>query len=127
MADYSAAIAKATAKIREKGMPMTFVRVDESEEYDPVTDSYPTKEVPFPMYGLKTQPTVDEVQGGIFSAGSMIVLMSGEGFEKQPDTTDYLMFSEKRWDITAIKPVAPAEQDILYKFQVKDIGTARDK
>lgn len=127
MADYSAAIAKATAKIREKGMPMTYVRVDESEEYDPVTDSYPTTETKVPMYGLKTSPTVDEVQGGTFSAGSMIVLMSGEGFEKQPDTTDYLVFSEKRWDITAIKPVAPAEQAILYKFQVKDIGTARDK
>lgn len=127
MADYSAAIAKATAKIREKGMPMTFVRVDESEEYDPVTDSYPVTETKVPMYGLKTSPTVDEVQGGTFSAGSMIVLMSGEGFEKQPDTTDYLVFSEKRWDITAIKPVAPAEQAILYKFQIEDIGMVRGK
>lgn len=127
MADYSAAIAKATAKIREKGMPMTFVRVDESEEYDPVTDSYPATETNVPMYGLKTSPTVDEVQGGTFSAGSMIVLMSGEGFETRPDTTDYLVFSEKRWDITAIKPVAPAEQAILYKFQVEDIGMVRGK
>lgn len=121
MADYTEAIKAAESALRAKGMPMVFVRVI-SGEYDPVTNTRPSVEIETPFYGVKTSPTVEEVQGGIFAAGSMVVLMSGNAVDHEVSTTDTLRFGGHEWDIQQIRTVAPAEQVIVYKMQVEDAG-----
>ena len=44
MADYSGKIASAQAAIMAKGMPVVYVTVEKSDQYDPVTGTYPTVE-----------------------------------------------------------------------------------
>ena len=68
MADYSAIAAKAARKIAEKGMPIVFVAQDEGA-YDPATNTRPTIETRTPVMGVRTAPTVDEVQSGQFAVG----------------------------------------------------------
>jgi hypothetical protein len=122
MADYSRHIAKAQRKIAAKGMPMVFVSVSRGD-YDPETDSHPAVETNFNLYGVKTSPTREEVQTGFFQSGSMVVLMAADDLESTPTIADMLEFDGHRWSIENIKIVAPAEDDILYKFQIKDAGT----
>ena len=108
MADYTAEIALAHELLDEFGMPMIFVAQEEGT-YDPVTNTRPTIETRTPVMGVRTAPTVDEVQSGLFAVGS----------------TDRLEFGGHRWNITAIKTVAPAEEILLYKFQVRDAGAIK--
>ena len=115
MADYSA--------IAAKGMPMVFVAQEEGA-YDPVTNTRPTIETRTPIMGVRTAPTVDEVQSGQFAVGSTVILVAGNVLAKPADTTDRLEFGG-RWNITAIKTVAPAEEILLYKFQVRDAGAIK--
>lgn len=122
MADYSSYIAKASAKLAAKGMPMVYVSVTEGTEYDPNTGSYPEVKVRTDFVGLRTQPTVDEVQGGIFAAASTIVLMAGDAVDAV-DTSDYLEFLGRKWDVKAFRIIAPAEKVILYKLQIADGGS----
>ena len=121
MADYSAIAAKVARKIAAKGMPMIFVAQEEGA-YDPVTNTRPTIETRTPIMGVRTAPTVDEVQSGKFSVGGTVILVAGNALDKEADPTDRLEFGGHRWNITAIKPVAPAEEILLYKFQVRDAG-----
>lgn len=124
MADYSAIAAKAARKIADKGMPMVFVAQDEGA-YDPATNTRPTIEARTPIMGVRTAPTVDEVQSGQFAVGSTIILVAGNALDRPADTTDRLEFGGRRWNITAIRSVAPAGEILLYKFQVKDGGAIR--
>lgn len=124
MADYSEEAALALELIDENGMPMVFVAQEEGP-YDPVTNTRPTIETRTDIMGVRTAPTVEEVQSGQFAVGSTIILVAGNALDKEADTTDKLEFSGHRWNITAIKTVAPAEQILLYKFQVKDAGAIR--
>lgn len=124
MADYSAIVAKAARKIADKGMPMVFVAQEEGA-YDPVTNTRPTIEARTPIMGVRTAPTVDEVQSGLFSVGGTVILVAGNALAKEADTTDRLEFGGHRWNITAIKTVAPAEEILLYKFQVRDAGVIK--
>lgn len=124
MADYSAIAAKVARKIAAKGMPMIFVAQEEGA-YDPVTNTRPTIETRTPIMGVRTAPTVDEVQSGKFSVGGTVILVAGNALDKEADPTDRLEFGDHRWNITAIKTVAPAEEILLYKFQVRDAGAIK--
>ena len=124
MADYTEEIALAHELLDESGMPMVFVAQEEGA-YDPVTNTRPTIETRTPIMGVRTAPTVDEVQSGLFAVGSTVILVAGNALDKEADPTDRLEFCGHRWNITAIKTVAPAEEILLYKFQVRDAGAIK--
>lgn len=121
MADYAAIAGRAARKIAAKGMPMVYVSRQEGA-YDPATNTRPVTETRIDIMGVRTSPAEDEVQSGLFSVGSTIILVAGNALAHPADTTDRLEFAGHRWNITAIKTVAPAEDVLLYKFQVQDGG-----
>lgn len=121
--DYTPKLQAAKAKLKAKGMPMTFVRRTEDTSQMPEPGGgYPVIETRTDFYGLKTSPTLAEVQMGIFGGEDLVVIMPGDVCEGRPDTTDKLEFQGMTWNITTIKPVAPAELDIIYKVAVKEAG-----
>mgnify|MGYP006987433779 FL=1 len=121
--DYTPKLQAAKAKLQAKGMLMQFVRRTEDTSQMPEPGGgYPVIETRTDFYGLKTSPTLAEVQMGIFGGEDLVVLMPGDVCEGRPDTTDKLEFQGTTWNITTIKPVAPAELDILYKVAVKEAG-----
>ena len=121
--DYTPKLQAAKAKLQAKGMLMQFVRRTEDTSQMPEPGGgYPIIETRTDFYGLKTSPTLAEVQMGIFGGEDLVVLMPGDVCEGRPDTTDKLEFQGTTWDITTIRPVAPAELDILYKVAVKEAG-----
>ena len=126
MPTYAAIAAKAKAKLIAKGMPMQFVRIvqDESGGFDPETGlPYAPTETVTDFYGVKTQPTKEEVQSGAFQGVNMVVLAPADvAGGKEPTTAHKLRFGGHEWDITEIRPVAPAETVMLYKLGVKDAG-----
>lgn len=126
MPSYPAIAAKAKAKLIPKGMPMQFVRIvqDDGGGFDPETGlPYAPTETINDFYGVKTQPTKEEVQSGAFQGVSMVVLAPADAAGgEEPTIADKLRFGGHEWDITEIRPVAPAETVMLYKFGVKDAG-----
>lgn len=126
MPTYAAIAAKAKAKLIAKGMQMQFVRIvqDEGGGFDPETGlPYAPTETITDFYGVKTQPTKEEVQSGAFQGVSMVVLAPADAAGgEEPTVADKLRFGGHEWDITEIRPVAPAETVMLYKFGVKDAG-----
>lgn len=126
MPTYAAIAAKAKAKLTSKGMPMQFVRIvqDDGGGFDPETGlPYAPTETVTDFHGVKTQPTKEEVQSGAFQGVSMVVLAPADAAGgEEPTIADKLRFGGHEWDITEIRPVAPAETVMLYKFGVKDAG-----
>ena len=126
MPTYPAIAAKAKAKLIAKGMLMQFVRIvqDEGGGFDPETGlPYAPTETITDFHGVKTQPTKEEVQSGAFQGVSMVVLAPVDvAGGEEPTIADKLRFGGHEWDITEIRPVAPAETVMLYKFGVKDAG-----
>lgn len=126
MPTYAAIAAKAKTKLTAKGMPMQFVRIvqDEGGGFDPETGlPYAPTETVTDFHGVKTQPTKEEVQSGAFQGVSMVVLAPADvAGGEEPTTAHKLRFGGHEWDITEIRPVAPAETVMLYKFGVKDAG-----
>lgn len=126
MSTYAAIAAKAKAKLIAKGMPMQHIRIVQPEGggFDPESGkAYPPVETVTDFYGVKTQPTKDEVQSGAFQNVSMVVLAPADAAGgKEPTTAHKLRFGGHEWDITEIRAVAPAETVMLYKFGVKDAG-----
>lgn len=121
--DYLAKLKFAKAKLQAKGMLMQFVRRTEDTSQMPEPGGgYPVIETRTDFYGLKISPTLAEVQMGIFGGEDLIVIMPGDVCEGRPDTTDKLEFQGMTWNITTIRPVAPAELDIIYKVAVKEVG-----
>ena len=121
--DYTPKLQAAKAKLEAKGMPMQFVRRTEDTSQMPEPGGgYPVIETRTDFYGLKTSPTLAEVQMGIFGGEDLVVIMPSDVCEGRPDTTDKLEFQGMTWNITTIKPVAPAELDIIYKVAVKEAG-----
>lgn len=102
---------------------MQFVRRTEDTSQMPTPGGgYPIIETRTDFYGVKTSPTLAEVQMGIFGGEDLIVIMPGDVCEGRPDTTDKLSFGGKFWNIKIIKPVAPTELDIIYKVSLKEGG-----
>lgn len=121
--DYTPKLQAAKAKLQAKGMLMQFVRRTEDTSQMPEPGGgYPVIETRTDFYGLKTSPTLAEVQMGIFGGEDIVVIMSGDVCEGRPDTTDKLAFQGKLWGITTIRPVSPTELDIIYKVAVKEVG-----
>lgn len=121
--DYTPKLQAAKAKLQAKGMLMQFVRRTEDTSQMPEPGGgYPVIETRTDFYGLKTSPTLAEVQMGIFGGEDLVVIMPGDVCEGRPDTTDKLEFQGKLWGITTIRPVSPTELDIIYKVAVKEVG-----
>lgn len=121
--DYTPKLQAAKAKLQAKGMLMQFVRRTEDTSQMPEPGGgYPVIETRTDFYGLKTSPTLAEVQMGLFGGEDLVVIMPGDVCEGRPDTTDKLEFQGTTWNITTIRPVAPAELDIIYKVAVKEVG-----
>lgn len=121
--DYTPKLQAAKAKLQAKGMLMQFVRRTEDTSQVPEPGGgYPVIETRTDFYGLKTSPTLAEVQMGLFGGEDLVVIMPGDACEGRPDTTDKLAFQGKLWGITTIRPVSPTELDIIYKVAVKEVG-----
>lgn len=121
--DYTPKLQAAKAKLQAKGMLMQFVRRTEDTSQMPEPGGgYPVIETRTDFYGLKTSPTLAEVQMGIFGGEELVVIMPGDVCEGRPDTTDKLSFLGQLWEISKIHVVAPTELDILYKVAVKEVG-----
>ena len=121
--DYTPKLQAAKAKLQAKGMLMQFVRRTEDTSQMPEPGGgYPVIETRTDFYGLKTSPTLAEVQMGIFGGEDLVVIMPGDVCEGRPDITDKLAFQGKLWGITTIRPVSPTELDIIYKVAVKEVG-----
>lgn len=122
-ADYTPKLEAAKTKLTAKGMRMQFIRRVEDTSQMPVPGGgYPVIETRTDFYGVKTSPTLAEVQMGIFSGEDLIVLVPGDVCEGRPDTTDKLSFQGTLWGIKVIRPVSPTELDILYRISVKEEG-----
>lgn len=123
MADYTEQITAAQTAIREKGMTVTFVAVEKGD-YDPVTGGYAETVVRYETYAVRTKPNAVDIEAGIYAANTDLLLIAGGTIgSKRPDTTDYVEFNGHKWDVGNVVTVAPAEQDILYKVEIKDAGT----
>lgn len=121
--DYTPKLTKAKTKLQSKGMLMHFVRRIEDTSQMPVPGAgYPVTETRTDFYGIKTSPTMDEVQMGVFAGEDLIVLMPGDVCEDGPDTTDKVVFQDKVWSIHSIRAVAPTDLAIIYKVSVKEEG-----
>ena len=123
MSGYSRQIANAAKSIKKKGMPIVFVEVTESTDYDPVADGYPKIETRHEVYGVRDTAGVAEVQGGGFSAGSTTLYLAADAV-KSVDTTDYVLFGGHKWDILKVSATAPADVPILFLLELKDAGEA---
>lgn len=122
MADYTEQITAAQTAIREKGMPVTFVAVEKGD-YDPVTGGYAETVVRYETYAVRTKPNAVDIEAGIYAENTDLLLIAGGTVgSKRPDTTDYVEFGGHKWDVGNVVTVAPAEQDILYKMEIKDAG-----
>ena len=120
---YTPKLQAAKCKLQAKGMLMQFVRRSEDTSQMPEPGGgYPVIETRTDFYGLKTSPTLAEVQMGLFGGEDLVVIMPGDVCEGRPDTTDKLEFQGKLWGITTIRPVSPTELDIIYKVAVKEVG-----
>ena len=103
-------------------MPVTFVAVEKGD-YDPVTGGYIETKVRYETYAVRTKPNAVDIEAGIYTSTSDLLLIAGGTIgNKRPDTTDYVEFCGHKWDVGNVVTVAPAEQDILYKVEVKDAG-----
>ena len=73
--DYTPKLQAAKAKLQAKGMLMQFVRRTEDTSQMPEPGGgYPVIETRTDFYGLKTSPTLAEVQMGIFGGEDLVVI-----------------------------------------------------
>lgn len=122
MADYSNFLSLANRLISKKGMEIIYLHITEVDDFfDPVTGKYPVKIEEKKVMGVKTSPTKEELERGQFQGIKLVILVAGDNL-KNPDTTDIIQFGGHDFDIKEIVTVAPAEDNILYKFGVEDMG-----
>lgn len=119
--DYAPKLAKAKATLEKKGAAMVYVAESKSGMPKPGGGSE-SKEVRTNFYGVRTNPKADEIETGIFSAEYAVILAPGDCTAGRPDTTDFIEFDGKVWNIKSIVTVAPTELPILYKFGVMEEG-----
>lgn len=118
--DYAPKLASAKAKLQKKGAAMVYVAESKSGMPIPGGGSV-SKEIRTDFYGVRLNPTADEVQMDIFSATDAVILAPGDCTAGEPDTTDFIEFDGKRWNITKIHTVEPTDLPIIYKFAVKEM------
>ena len=76
--DYTPKLLAAKAKLQKKGMPMRFIRRTEDTSQMPTPGGgYPVLETRTDFYGVKTSPTLAEVEKGIFKGQDLIVIKPG--------------------------------------------------
>lgn len=121
MADYAKFIALAQRLIAKKGMPMTYLRVTEYGRIDPDTGKKPVRMEKYEFTGVRTAPTANELERGLFRGIRLVILVPGDIVPKA-DSTDVIQFGGHDYDIKEIVTVAPAESIVLYKFGVEDVG-----
>lgn len=121
MADFTKFISLADRLISKNGMPMTYLAISEYGKIDPETGKKPVKIIKYEVMGVKTRPTKNELDTGLFQGIKLVILIAGNQLDK-PDTTDVIQFDGHDYDIKEIVTVAPAEDNILYKFGVEDAG-----
>lgn len=122
MADYSSFLSLANRLIGKKGMEITYLHITEVDDFfDPVTGKYPVQIEEKKVMGVKTSPTKEELERGQFQGIKLVILVAGDNL-KNPDITDMIQFGGHDYDIKEIVTVAPAEDNILYKFGVEDAG-----
>lgn len=121
MADYSKFISLANKMLDKYGMPMSYLAISEYGKIDPDTGKKPVNIERKEVIGVKTSPTKEELDRGQFKGVTMVVLVAGDKLNN-PDTTDVIQFDGHDHDITEIVKVAPAQDNILYKFGVTDVG-----
>lgn len=116
MFDYGATADTAKRLIADFGMPMTFVRIQQGEEYIP-GEGYPEITTRTDFLGVRTAPKVQEIQAGVYNINQVIILMSGNTV---PDvsTADRIEFGGKLWNIESVSNIAPAETVVLRKIGV---------
>lgn len=126
MADYSNFLSLANRLISKKGMEITYLHITEVDDFfDPVTGKYPVQIEKKEVMGVKTSPTKEELERGQFQGIKLVILVAGDNIEN-PDTTDMIQFGGHDYDIKEIVTVSPAEDNILYKFGVEDMGLSGD-
>ena len=117
--DYTPKLAAAKAKLQAKGTAMVYVAERKSGMPTPGGGST-SEEIRTEFYGVRLNPSAEEVTMGVFGATDSIILAPGDCTGGVPDTTDYIEFDGKEWQITKIKTVAPTELALVYKFAVKE-------
>lgn len=117
--DYAPKLESAKAKLAAKGAKMVYVAEIKSGMPKPGCGSV-SEEIRTEFYGVRLNPTAEEVTMGVFGATDSIILAPGDCTGGIPDTTDYIEFDGKEWQITKIKTVAPTELALVYKFYVKE-------
>ena len=50
----------------------------------------------------------------------MLLIAGGTIGDRAPSTTDHVELNGKKWGISRVVTVAPAEQDILYKISIQE-------
>lgn len=121
MADYSDFIELANEMLDEFGMPMKYLSVTEYGKIDPDTQKKPVEIEEHEVIGVKTSPTKEELERGFFQGIKLVALVAGDKL-KNPDTTDVMQFDGHDYDVKEIIKVAPAQDNILYKFGLEDAG-----
>lgn len=124
MADYSAEIVLARELLSEFGMNMVYVReIRQGDGFNPETGLPDIIQEKTSFMGVKTRPTLEEMQAGAYEGSTLVVLAAAADLQGiTPKTKDKLQFSGNDWDIEQVVIVSPAESPILYKFGVKDAG-----
>lgn len=121
MADYSDFIELANEMLDEFGMPMKYLAVSEYGKIDPDTGKKPVQIEEYEVMGVKTVPTKTELERGHFQGIKLVALVAGDKLQN-PDTTDVMQFDGHDYDVKEIVKVAPAQDNILYKFGLEDAG-----
>ena len=119
--DYSAKTAKAEAKIAKYGQKIIWAKVEESGRIDPATGKRPAMWVEKEIMAVKTRPTKEDIGAGLFQGLHMVALIAGNAIDA-PDLTDRLRFDGHDWRIREIVKVQPAEECVLYKLGLEDMG-----
>lgn len=122
MADYSKFISLANRLIDKKGMKMTYLSISEvGDMFDPDTGKYPVEIEPHEVMGVKTAPTKEDLERGMFAGLKMVILIAGDKL-LNPDKTDIIQFGGHDYDVKEPYAIAPAEDNILWKIGVEDMG-----
>lgn len=126
MADYTKFISLANRLIDKKGMKMTYLAISEvGDMFDPDTGKYPVQIDEQEIIGVKTAPTKEDLERGLFNGLKLVILVAGDKLFN-PDKTDIIQFGGHDYDVKEPYAVAPAEDNILWKIGVEDMGPSSE-